>query len=157
MAEYHLAQVNIARMRDTLNGPAMAGLVKRIGEMNQLAEGSEGFVWRFKGEATPETLSVFKGYFEPFEPEKLFYNLSVWRSVDDLQNYVFRTTHAEMFRGKAGWMDAFDRAHLALWWIPAGHAPTIAESAERLRAVDARGPTPFAFSFRNSFPKPHLG
>src|SRR5262245_15372255 len=129
---YHLAQANIARMRGSPADAVMTGLIQRIDEMNKLAEKSPGFVWRLNGaEATFDALRVFETYFEPFEPEKLFYNMSVWKSVDDLKHYVFRTAHAEMFRGKPQWMDHFDRAHLALWWVPAGHVPTIPESAER--------------------------
>src|SRR5262245_26636100 len=130
---YHLAQVNIARMRGIADAPVMAGLVARIAEMNALADGSPGFVWRLPAsEAPPDTLRVFDGYFVPFEPERLFYNLSVWNTVDDLQRYVYRTEHAQMLRGKGDWIGDFDRAHLAMWWIPAGTRPTIEESAARL-------------------------
>jgi hypothetical protein len=153
--QHHLAQVNIARMRHAPGSVALADFVERIDEMNRLAESSQGFVWRIRGtEVTPEMLRVFENYFVPFEPERFFYNMSVWESVEDLQRYVFQTMHVELFRAKDHWMDSFNRAHLALWWIPAGHRPTVAESAERLRAVDEKGPTPFAFTFANRFPKP---
>jgi len=152
---YHVAQVNIARMKASPDTPEMAGLVARIDEMNQLAARSKGFVWRLHGpEASPATLRVFESYFVPFEPERLFYNLSVWESTEDLGRFAFRTAHAEMLRGKERWMDHFDRPHLALWWIPVGHVPTISESAERLRWLDERGPTPAAFTFRERFAKP---
>ena len=146
---YHLAQVNIARMRDNPGAPVMTGLVARIDEMNRLAEQSSGFVWRLPGsEVAFEALRAFESYFVPFEPERLFYNMSVWESVEDLRHYVFRTAHAEMLRNKNQWIDHFDRAHLALWWVPAGSIPTIAESAERLRSVCERGATAYAFTFK---------
>ena len=146
---YHLAQVNIARMRGQPGTEVMAGLVSRIDEMNRLADRSKGFVWRLPGsQAAPEALRVFADYFVPFEPERLFYNLSVWESVEDLRHYVFQTAHAEMLRDKNNWIEHFDRAHLALWWIPAGQLPTIAESAERLRSIQEKGPTEFAFNFQ---------
>ncbi len=146
---YHLAQVNIARMRGQPGTEVMAGLMSRIDEMNRLADRSLGFVWRLPGsEATPDALSVFADYFVPFEPERLFYNLSVWESVEDLRRYVFQSAHAEMLRDKNNWIEHIDHAHLALWWIPAGQLPTIAESAERLRSIHEKGPTEFAFNFR---------
>ena len=152
---YHLAQVNIARMRGSANAPVMDGLVARIVEMNALADGSPGFVWRLPGsEATPEALGVFAGYFVPFEPERLFYNLSVWNTVDDLRRYVFRTEHAQMLRMRHDWIETNDQAHLAIWWIPAGKRPTIGESLVRLRALQERGPTPFSFTFRTHFSAP---
>jgi hypothetical protein len=59
-----------------------------------------------------------------------------------------------MLKQKEQWTEHFDRAHLALWWIPAGHVPSIAESAGRLRSVHEKGPTDFAFTFRDIFPPP---
>jgi hypothetical protein len=152
---FHLAQANIARMRGHPHDAVMSGLVARIDEMNRLAEQSPGFIWRLKGsEATPEALQVFDDCFVPFDASQLFYNMSVWESVEALKNYAFKTQHAEMLRDTAQWIDHFDRAHLALWWIPQGHVPTIAESAERLRSVHERGATEFAFTFHNLFPAP---
>ncbi|MDQ1048561.1 hypothetical protein QFZ76_006797 [Streptomyces sp. V4I2] len=40
----------------------------------------------------------------------------------------------------------------ALWWVPAGHRPTIAEAEARLLHLRANGPTPYAFTLRKSFP-----
>jgi Domain of unknown function (DUF3291) len=152
---HHLAQVNIARMRAGPSDPSMAGIITRLDEMNRLAEQSKGFVWRLRGaEASPEALRVFADYVVPFEPERLFYNLSVWESVEYLRQYAFQSAHAKTLRGKQRWIDDSDRAHLALWWIPVGHVPTIAESAERLRSVHEKGPTDFAFTFKDCFPKP---
>lgn len=152
MMRQHLAQVNIARMRGQPGTEVMTGLVSRIDEMNQLAKRSRGFIWRLPGsEATTEALRVFADCFVPFEPERLFYNLSVWESVENLRHYAFGTAHAEMLRHKQEWIEHFDRAHLALWWVPAGHIPSIAESAERLRSVQEKGATPFAFTFPEFF------
>ena len=83
LMRHPLAQVKIARMRGQPGTEVMAGLVARIDEMNQLGERSQGFVWRLPGsQATPDTLRVFADYFVPSEPEHLFYNLSVWESVE---------------------------------------------------------------------------
>jgi hypothetical protein len=152
---FHLAQANIARMRGGFSDGVMSGLSTRIEEMNALAEQSPGFVWRLKGaDANSESLCVFADYFVPFDPERLFYNMSVWESIEALKDYAFKTQHAEMLKDKGSWIEHFERPHLALWWIPAGHVPTIAESAERLRSLDERGPTEFAFTFHATFPKP---
>ena len=144
---HHLAQVNIARMRGDLNDPVMAGLVARVDEMNALAEGSKGFVWRLGGNITPEALRVFSTYFVPFVPSRLFYNSSVWESIADLRHFIANTAHAEMLRDRHRWIDHFDRASLALWWTPVGYQPSIAESAERLRSVEERGASAYAFTF----------
>ena len=51
MTQYHIAQVNIGRMRGPLEGSIMAGFVARLNEINALADHSPGFVWRLQ---TPE-------------------------------------------------------------------------------------------------------
>ena len=153
--EYHLAHVNIARMKAAPGEEAVEGLVARIEEMNRLAESSLGFVWRLPGaEAAPEALQVFDGYLNPFEPERIFYNLSVWETVEDLRNYVYHTRHADMVRDRRAWIEPMPRAPLALWWIPRGELPTIAASALRLRAVDTFGASPMAFTLEQLFPAP---
>jgi hypothetical protein len=45
-------------------------------------------------------------------------------------------------------------AYVALWWVPRGHQPTVAEAEERLRHLRAHGPTAFAFGVRTPFPPP---
>ena len=85
----NLAQVNIARMRGSPEAPVMAGLISRLAEMNKLAEQSTGFVWRLPGsEASFEALRVFEDYFLPLEPTRLFYNLSVWETIENLRRWI---------------------------------------------------------------------
>ena len=154
-AGHHLAQVNIARMRAEATAPVMAGLVARTDEMNRLAERSRGFVWRLPGaQVSPDAVCALADHFVPFDPARLFYNLSVWESVEDLRAYVFASPHAAMLLGKRDWIAPFERAHLALWWVPVGHRPAIAESADRLRSVQEHGPTPAAFTFARRYPAP---
>jgi Domain of unknown function (DUF3291) len=153
--QYHLAQVNIARLRGSAGESVMLGMFARLEEMNSVAEKSAGFIWRFRAsDATPDASRVFKDLFVPFEPERLFYNMSIWESPEYLRQYVFKTAHAETLLDKSHWIAELDRPHLALWWVPVDHRPTVAESAERLRVVHEKGPTPFAFTFKNCFPKP---
>jgi hypothetical protein len=41
---------------------------------------------------------------------------------------------------------------VALWWVPAGHRPTVAEAESRLLHLRTNGPTPYAFTLRTPFP-----
>ena len=97
---------------------------------------------------------MFASHFAPFEPARLFYNMSMWEGVEDLRNFVFGTAHARMLRDRADWMAELEGASLAMWWAPAGPRPTVAESADRLTAIRERGPTPYAFTFGRVFPRP---
>jgi hypothetical protein len=154
---HHLAQVNIARMRASLGDPSMAGLAQRIDEINTLAERSRGFVWRYRNaQDAADDLRIFSDYFVTFDEDRLFFNMSVWETLEDLKDYAFDTAHVELFKERQRWMAAFDRAHGALWWICAGEIPTVAEAKARLQSVHEHGPTHFAFTFAVPFPKPFV-
>lgn len=152
-ARVHLAQVNIAWMHGAIDDPVMAGLAGRMDEINRLAEESPGFVWRLRAsDVTPEALEPFNVDFPGFHHDRLFYNMSVWETLEDLRAYTLHSAHAELLNERHQWVDRIAGASVALWWIPPGRRPTIAESAERLRSVRDRGPTPYAFTLRNAFP-----
>ncbi|MNO07514.1 hypothetical protein D3C81_2297360 [compost metagenome] len=41
-----------------------------------------------------------------------------------------------------------------LWWVPKGHRPDVQEAAARLARLRETGPTPEAFTFRQTFLAP---
>lgn len=147
MAEYHIAQINIGRVKAPLEDPVMAGFVSRLDEINALADRSPGFVWRLQtseGNAT---------YFRPYEhDDRILLNMSVWESVEALQHYVYNTMHAELLRQRRDWFEKFAGVYVALWWVPAGHIPGIDEAKKRLAHLETHGPTEFAFTFKQIFP-----
>jgi uncharacterized protein DUF3291 len=146
MGKLHIAQINIGRVRGELDGPVMQGFVARLNDLNALADASPGFVWRLQTEEGNAT------YLRPFEDERVLLNMSVWETLDDLRNYVYRTGHAEMLRKRREWFEEFEAPFLALWWVPAGHIPSIDEARKRLDHLQRNGPTAFAFTFRTLFP-----
>ncbi len=54
-------------------------------------------------------------------------------------------------RGRREWFERLDRVFVALWWVPAGHLPTVEEALARLEVLRRDGPTPAAFTFRAPF------
>ena len=145
---WHLAQVNIARMLAPLDSPVMAGFVARLDELNALADRSPGFVWRFHSDAGNAT------YLRPYDDDRILFNMSVWQTPDHLKAYVYRTGHADMARQRQQWFEPMGRAILALWWIPAGHLPTVDEAKQPLAHLQQQGESTEAFGFRNIFPPP---
>jgi hypothetical protein len=145
-ASFHLAQVNIGRIRAPMEDPIMADFKNALDEINALAEVSAGFVWRFKDD-TGNATSV-----HVFPDPRLLLNMSVWTDVDSLRDYTYRSVHGKFFARRQAWFEKFEFSHLALWWIPAGHIPTPAEAKLRLESLDGQGPTPFAFTFKQTFP-----
>ena len=81
-------------------------------------------------------------------------NMSVWESLDALQQYVYRSAHVGPLRDRKQWFEPMEGPILALWWVPAGHIPTVAEAMERLDYLKQHGPSSYAFTFRTPFPSP---
>jgi hypothetical protein len=73
--------------------------------------------------------------------------LSVWSDVGALSRYVYRSAHMDVMRRRRDWFERSDAAHMVLWWVPAGHRPTVEEAFARLETLRARGPSPDAFTF----------
>src|SRR5262249_31250326 len=146
MKRYQLAQVNVAVPRAPVDSPLLADFVAALDPINRLADGSPGFVWRLQtaeGNATAVRMS----------DERLLVNMSVWESVEALSDFVYRSDHVEVMRRRRKWFETMD-LYLALWWIPRGHIPTVAEAEERLTHLRAHGPSAYTFTFRQPFPPP---
>jgi hypothetical protein len=144
--QWHLAQVNIGRARGAITDPVMQGFVTRLEEINALAERSPGFVWRLQTEDGNATA------FRPYpDDDGILINLSVWSDVDSLREYVFRSLHAEVMRQRREWFERFEGVYAALWWVPAGHRPSLEEAVERIAHLEAHGPTAHAFTFAKAF------
>jgi len=148
MLDYHLAQVNIARMLAPLDDPLMAEFVALLDDINSLADRSPGFVWRFQTESGNAT------YIRPYEDDRIIVNLSVWESVGHLKEYVYRGAHAGVMRRRSQWFEKFEGPYLALWWVEVGHIPTVEEAKERLDHLHKHGESGFAFSLKRVY-APH--
>jgi Domain of unknown function (DUF3291) len=143
---WHLAQVNIGRARGEITDPVMQGFVARLEEINALAEQSPGFVWRLQTEDGNATaVRPYPG------DDRIMINMSVWTDLESLREYVFRSAHAAVMRQRREWFERFEGIYDALWWIPAGHRPTVPEAVNRLAHLEAHGTTPYAFSFQQPF------
>lgn len=147
---HHLAQVNVARLRAPLDAPELADFVAALEPVNALADAAPGFVWRLQtdeGDATS---------IRAFDDDMIIVNMSVWESLEALRDFVYRSDHRTFLARRRRWFERMDAPMVALWWVPAGHRPTVAEAKQRLDALEGLGPTPEAFTFRRSFPAPAL-
>jgi len=147
MSEYHLAQINIARMLAPIDDPFMAEFVAQLAPVNALADSSPGFVWRLKSESGDAT-SI-----KVYDDTMIIVNLTVWESVEALREFVFKDAHHAVLRDRKRWFEIFDGPYYALWWVPVGHIPSPEEGKERLEYLREHGETDYAFSFKNAFSK----
>jgi uncharacterized protein DUF3291 len=63
------------------------------------------------------------------------------------------TAATSVLRRRREWFVPTDTV-TALWWVPAGHAPSVAEAEDRILHLSKHGPTPYSFTFRTPFPGP---
>lgn len=140
----HLAQLNIATLKAPLESPEMAEFVANLGPVNALAEAAPGFLWRLQTEAGDATA------LRPFGPE-LLVNLSLWRDAAALSDFVYHSAHTQFVRRRREWFVPMPGPTQVLWWVRAGHHPTLEEAADRLERLRSSGPTAVAFDFKHLF------
>jgi hypothetical protein len=148
MHRYQLAQVNIGRLIAPLDDPRIADFIAQLDPVNALAERSPGYVWRLRSAAGNATDIAYSD--DPF----VIVNMSVWEDLESLKKFVYASDHIAPFRQRAKWFEKMDKPNYCLWWIPAGHIPTVAEGRERLEHYQRHGSTPYAFWFQKWFPAP---
>lgn len=145
---FHLAQINIGRILAPVDDPKIADFVARLNEINALADSAQGFVWRLESSSGNATDVPYND--DPF----VLVNMSVWESLEALRDYVYASRHIDVFRDRAKWFEKMEQPHYCLWWVPAGHIPTVTEGRERLEHYQTYGATPFSFWFGKQFPAP---
>jgi hypothetical protein len=145
---FHLAQLNIARMLFPLESPEMADFVSNLDYINALADSSEGFVWRLMGDGNDATS------LRPFDDDMVIVNMSLWQNLERLKDYVYKSAHTDILKRRVEWFEKVKDAMVVMWWVPAGHEPTVQEAKERLEHLRTHGSSKFAFSFREAFPAP---
>ena len=147
--QWHLAQLNVGRLRAPIDDPIIAEFKGALDAINALADRSPGFVWRLQtaeGNATA---------LHPIDDDELIaINMSVWESIEALGDYVYRSDHTAFLRRRREWFERYGTAYLVLWWVPAGHIPSIDEALARLDELERNGPTEKAFTFARRFAPP---
>jgi hypothetical protein len=145
---FHIAQVNIGLPVAPVDSPALAEFMASLDPVNAVADRAPGFVWRLQSEEGNATSIPVLG------DDRLIINMSVWESIDHLAEFVYRSgAHLAVMRRRRQWFERI-KVFMALWWVPAGHRPTVAEAEERLQHLRVYGPTAFAFTFRERFAAP---
>jgi hypothetical protein len=145
---FHLAQVNIGVLRAPITSPEIADFVAQLDPINAIADASPGFVWRLQTESGNAT------DVRAFEDDSILINMSVWRSLEELRDFVYRSSHVEVLRRRNEWFERLSQVHLVLWWLPSDRLPTLEEAAWRIELVRRNGPTAEAFTFRTPFGPP---
>jgi hypothetical protein len=149
MNGYTLAQINIARFAQPKDHRDNADFMTALDPVNAKADAAKGFIWRLVGDGN-DAISIDA---VPDDP-RLAVNMSVWTDVEALSAFVYRQSdHLAIMRRRREWLEKID-VFMALWWVPAGHIPTVAEGMARIALLKERGPSAEAFTFRQPFAAP---
>jgi hypothetical protein len=145
-AAYELAQVNIARLKAPLDSPQLKDFVEALDPVNAVADAADGFVWRLQSDSGNATdVPVFGD-------DWLIVNMTTWRDMKALTAFMYEGQHRELLARRREWFERLKEAVTALWWVPAGHQPPVAEAEARLLHLREHGPTQYAFTLRSAFP-----
>jgi hypothetical protein len=151
MNAWHIAQLNVGRTLAPPDSPQIADFMAALDAINALADTSPGFVWRLKSDSGNATDILVSS-----DPNFLV-NMSVWDSIEALFDFVYRTAHTAVMARRREWFEKPSQAFLVLWWIPAGHVPSIEEALARLEHLRREGPSAHAFTFKQRYPHPGMG
>ncbi|MGW7069113.1 DUF3291 domain-containing protein [Streptomyces sp. NPDC054855] len=141
----HLAELNVATLLHPIDDERIAPFVELLNPVNAAADDAPGFVWRLVEEGEGDATGMRPA------GEDVIVNLSVWETQDALWDFTYRSGHLEVMRRRREWFERHIESHMVLWWVPAGHVPTVGEALARLADLRAHGPSPRAFTFASSY------
>lgn len=140
-----LAQLNIAQAKYALDAPEIKEFVENLERVNNIAEASDGFIWRLKGEGNDAT------DIQAFSDPNILVNMSVWSSIEALKIFMFKTAHRDFMRNKGQWFVPMKQANYVLWWVEDGEFPSVDDGIVRLEHLRCYGESPYAFSLKIPF------
>jgi len=142
--QMHLAELNVGRLLAPTDDPRVAEFMAALDRVNGLGKRMPGFVWMMEGSGEPGTGNTeTKIAGDP----QFVSNLTVWEDVASLEQFVWNTVHRAFYERRAEWFEVLGRQHFVMWWIPAGHRPTLDEALERLAWLEANGDSDHAFGW----------
>lgn len=149
--DYHLAQLNVARLRRPLDAEENAEFVAALEPMNAIAEASPGFVWRLIDDTGQSSSFVDV---PAIDDPLVIINLSVWRDLESLRHYVYKSGHSSYLRRRQEWFEPTTQPSTVCWWTPVGTVPDVADAYDRLERLRVDGPSADGWSLTRPVPAP---
>lgn len=147
MSDYHLAQFNFTFVATEPDNPVMDSFYALLDEVNAAAEAAQGFVWRLKDDELGNATNI-----NPVGDPRALINMSVWESIEALKAYTYSGDHVDVFRRRKEWFIKHPTLpQVVMWWIAAGHITTPEEGYAKIQYLGEHGPTPLAFTFKQTF------
>lgn len=144
MQGMELAELNVGRLLAPTDDPRVAEFMQALDRVNGIGKRMPGFVWMMEGSGAPGTGNTGTAI---GSDAQYVSNLTVWQDVASLENFVFNTVHRAFYERRAEWFEVLGRMHFVMWWVPAGHRPTLDEAFARIAQRAADGDTDAAFGW----------
>lgn len=110
--------------------------------INRIATRSAGFASVYTSSGIAGTLK------QPiWNDPQISVNISVWATLQTLENFVYTTLHKTYLGRKDMWFENIDGPTMVLWWVDAGHEPNLDEALDRLASLKTEGPNARAFDW----------
>lgn len=140
-----IAQLNVARFRRPKADPANQAFMDALDHVNAQADAADGFIWRLVGEGDANDATAIEAVAGDAD---FIVNLSVWRDVPSLEAFAYRQSdHRAVLARRAEWFERMEPS-LALWEVPEGHIPSVAEALDKLAELGRNGPSAAVFTFK---------
>jgi hypothetical protein len=141
---FHLAELNVGRLLAPTDDPRVAEFMANLDRVNGLGKRMPGFVWMMEGSGEPGTGNTENSVED--DPQFVA-NLTVWEDAPSLERFVWGTIHKQFYERRAEWFALLGDQHFVMWWVPAGHRPTLDEALERMEYLKTNGPGERAFGW----------
>ncbi len=143
---HDLAQLNIGRLVAPTDDPRVAEFMDALDRINSLGKRMPGFVWMMQGSGEPGTGNTENAVGD--DPQHVT-NLTVWQDAKSLEEFVWNTVHRQFYERRHDWFEVKFTMDFAMWWVPAGHRPTLDEALERLEHLREHGDSDHAFGWKH--------
>jgi hypothetical protein len=140
----HLAELNIGRLVAPVDDPRVSEFMGALDRVNGLGKRMPGFVWMMEGSGEPGTGNTENNIGD--DPQFVA-NLTVWEDAPSLERFVWGTVHKQFYERRRDWFEVLGDMHFVMWWVPAGHRPTLEEGLARLDHLKAHGDSDQAFGW----------
>ncbi len=144
MSAVQLAELNIGRLLAPTDDPRVAEFMENLDRVNGLGKRMPGFVWMMQGSGEPGTGNTENNIGD--DPQFVA-NLTVWEDAPSLEKFVWGTIHKQFYERRQEWFEVLGDMHFVMWWVPAGHCPTLGEALDRLEHLKTHGDSDHAFGW----------
>lgn len=166
VTDLHLALPVYIELKAPPGDPVVQGFADRLQPLFELSSAHDGLIAQSSDYTKRQLhLPLMERDMGPWAPldEPSFYEgprgvgnysakqMSVWRDLESLRDYTYRTDHVEAIQKRREWVRDIDAPSHVLWWIEAGTIPSQAEGCRRIEYLHEHGSSAWAFMANKPF------